>query len=84
MGGMKRFNVHTSSKANQPTYDRLKALAVGESLTVTRAQWKGRTTLANVLRNSKTYQGQFAVRSLGGGTGWVIRRLKDAVTRDGE
>jgi hypothetical protein len=66
----------TGPMANRPVYKRLNALEVGGCFTLMKAEWKARTSPMSTLLYSKTYRGQFLVRRLDDGTGWVIWRLK--------
>jgi len=50
-------------------------MKVGEVLTLKTSEWKAATPPTN-LRYNPTYRGQFSVRELEHGTGWLIVRLK--------
>ena len=75
-GEVKEPKKLTGPMANRPVYKRLQALGIGECLTLMKAEWRARTSPKSILLYSKTYRGQFLVRRLDDGTGWVIWRLK--------
>jgi hypothetical protein len=62
---------------NRAIYEKIRALKVGEELTVNRSEWKTMTPPTAILHNP-SYCGQFSVRRLDERAGWVIVRLKDA------
>jgi hypothetical protein len=66
----------TGPMGNRPVYKRLNTLEVGGCLTLLKTEWKARTSPMSTLLYSKNYRGQFLVRRLDDGTGWVIWRLK--------
>jgi hypothetical protein len=65
----------TGPIGNRHVYRRLQSLKVGEVLTLKTSEWKAATPPTH-LRYSPTYRGQFSVRELEHGTGWLIARLK--------
>jgi hypothetical protein len=62
--------------ATRKVYERLKSLQAGESFTVTPNDWGSATLPTDSLGNSRRYRDYFQVRSLQGGKGWVISRVK--------
>ena len=54
---------------------RLQSLKVREVLTLKRSEWKAATPPTHLPYNP-TYRGQFSVRELEHGTGWLIVRLR--------
>jgi uncharacterized protein (DUF2249 family) len=72
----------TGPIGNRRIYDRLKSLKVGQKLKLELSEWKGHTT-PQCLNWNPRYQGQFTVRRLEDGTGWVVMRLKRASTGKG-
>jgi uncharacterized protein (DUF2249 family) len=72
----------TGPIGNRRIYDRLKSLKVGQELKLEISEWKGHTTPQSLNWNPR-YQGQFTVRRLADGTGWVVMRLKRAITGKG-
>ena len=62
--------------ANRRTYEKILALIIGNSLTVLRSEWVGKTPLNHALGNHRSYRGRFSVRVREDNSGWVIVRLR--------
>jgi hypothetical protein len=68
------------SKRNRTIYNTLRALKVGEELTIKRSEWKAQTLPSATLR-APVHKDQFEVRWLDDRNGWRVVRVKEAPTR---
>src|SRR5450631_921242 len=66
---------------NRAIYNTLRALKVGEELTINRSEWRTRT-LPPAALIIPGYRGQFEVKWLEDGDGWRVLRLKEAPVRE--
>jgi hypothetical protein len=66
---------------NRAMYDRLRALKVGQELTIKRSEWRTQTIPPATLGIPK-YRGQFEVSWLEDGDGWRVVRVKAASVRE--
>jgi hypothetical protein len=62
---------------NRAVYDTLRAMKVGEELTIRRSEWRTQTIPPASFSIPK-YRGQFEVKWLEDGDGWRVVRLKEA------
>jgi hypothetical protein len=65
---------------NRAIYNTLRALKVGEELTIMRSEWKMQTIPPATLRAPR-HKDQFEVRWLEDGDGWLVVRVKEAPIR---
>jgi hypothetical protein len=65
---------------NRAVYETIRALKVGEELTIKRSEWRALTLPPAALLNAG-YRGQFDVRWLDDGDGWLVVRVKEAPIR---
>jgi hypothetical protein len=69
------------SKRNRAMYETIRALKVGEEMTIKRSEWST-VTLPPAALNIRDYRSQFEVRWLEDGDGWRVIRVKEAPVRE--
>jgi hypothetical protein len=62
---------------NRAVYETIRALKVGEELMIKRSEWRALTLPPAALLNAG-YRGQFDVRWLADGDGWLVVRVREA------
>jgi hypothetical protein len=62
--------------ATRRVYQRVRALKVGEELTVSANDWQAATSPMHTIRRSERYRDDFQVRELEGGRARIISRVK--------
>jgi len=73
----KQLRMKTGPIRHRAIYEKLRALKIGEEITIARSEWRARTPPTSALVYARNHRGKFVVRKLVDRAGWLVVRASE-------